>query len=85
MGDLTDEQLDEIASGESIDMIRTPDRISMLAYEMVQEIRRRRAADLTDADRAVLQSARDMIYDCMPCGSEREVALLDRLIGGRDG
>jgi hypothetical protein len=80
VADVTDADMDEIALGESVDMIRTPDRISMLAFDMVQEIRRRRAADLSVADRAMLAEIRHHVQD----GAEVWADLLDRLIRGRD-
>lgn len=48
-------ELDEISLGESVDMLRTPDRISMLAFRMSEEIRRRRAEAV--AMRPVVEAA----------------------------
>jgi hypothetical protein len=48
---------------------------------MAAEIRRRRAADLSDADIESLRGLRDMLRVDFPCGWEREIAALWRVTG----
>ena len=67
-------ELDEISLGESVDMLRTPDRISMLAFRMSEEIRRRRAEAV--AMRPVVEAARELVS----CEWTRLLGCLDRLL-----
>lgn len=103
-GRLTDEELRVMAeTGPEIARIDVPDgkegilRVALVRTDhlkkLVDELRERRAADLSDDDRDTLEHARDNLSDSDPWQwpgkleqKERALALLDRLLaqaGGR--
>jgi hypothetical protein len=84
VSDLSDERIEEHAEGTG------PTPTWKEAQAMAEEIRRRRAADLSEADIESLRWARIFAVKGATKGvnvseTERALKVLDRLIGGRDG
>jgi hypothetical protein len=77
MDDLEDDELAAMAATAS----KQGGLLGRMVGSMAAEIRRRRAADLSAADRELLAMVRSLLVEEHECGTESEVKLLDRLIG----